>query len=239
MVEFEIGDTTIRANTSSDLFSPKGLDSGTKLLLEYIVRHPELASGSQNNPVIPDLDLESRKQKTKNKQIPDRAGDDTGVEHAEARPFMALRPGLISGNILDWGCGWGAMALWLGKNIPDAQVIGLDSDVGAVSIAKENVELNALSNVNIVASHGFSEIIDEQKFDLIVSNPPTHRGREVVEQMIAQSFERLHNNGNLIIVVEARLKPWVARQMKQVFGDYKIAKRGPKHVVLMATKVVQ
>lgn len=186
MVAFEIGDTTIRANTSSDLFSPKGLDGGTRILLESIA-----------------------KQKFTYKTA------------------------------LDWGCGWGAMALWLGKNIPDAQVIGLDSDVGAVSIAKENVELNALNNVNIVASHGFSEIINEQKFDLIVSNPPTHRGREVVEQMITESLDRLNIGGNLVIVVEARLKPWVARQMKQVFGDYKIAKRGPKHVVLMATKVVQ
>lgn len=186
MVTFEIGDTTIRANTSSDLFSPKGLDSGTELLLQVV---------EKNNIKIQ--------------------------------------------TALDWGCGWGAMALWLGKNSPDAQVIGLDSDIGAVSVAKENVELNGLDNVEIVASQGYNQLDPKLKFDLIASNPPTHRGREVVEQMIQDSYERLSNNGVLLVVVEARLKPWVARQMKQVAGDYKIANRGPKHVVLMATKMVQ
>lgn len=186
MVTFEVGGIAIRANTSPDLFSPKGLDGGTRILLESI-----------------------DKQK------------------------------YIYKTALDWGCGWGAMALWLGKNSPDAQVIGLDSDIGAVSVAKANAQLNGLSNIEILASHGFSEINNEKKFDLIVSNPPTHRGREVVEQMIAQSFDILNDGGNILIVVEARLKPWVARQMKQVAGDYKIANRGPKHVVLMATKMVQ
>jgi len=38
------------------------------------------------------------------------------------------------------------------------------------------------------------------------------------------------------LVVEARIKPWVARQLKEVFGNYKIVKRSPKHVVVMAQK---
>jgi 16S rRNA G1207 methylase RsmC len=54
--------------------------------------------------------------------------------------------------------------------------------------------------------------------------------------MISQSFEYLNDGGSLLLVVEARIKPWVSRQMKEVFGEAKILKRGPKNVVVMATK---
>ncbi len=186
MVEFEITGTKLRCETLPDLFSPKGLDIGTKLLLESV---------SKQN--------------------------------------------LVYQTAVDWGCGWGAIGLWLAKSNPSSRVICLDSDIGAVKIASINAKLNNLDNIEVIASHGFLELNDNTLLDLVVSNPPTHRGREVVEQMIAQSFEKLNNGGNLLIVVEARLKPWVARQMKQVFGNYKIIKRSTKHVVLLATKVVQ
>jgi 16S rRNA G1207 methylase RsmC len=54
--------------------------------------------------------------------------------------------------------------------------------------------------------------------------------------MITQSKDYLSENGILLLVVEARIKPWVSRQMKEVFGNCKIVKRGPKNVVVMATK---
>lgn len=135
---------------------------------------------------------------------------------------------------LDWGCGWGAMALWMAKYRPDAKITAIDSDIAAIKAANINKESNGLANMNIIASHGFSELEADDHFDLIVSNPPTHRGRDVVDGMIAQSRTRLNPNGRLVLVVEARIKPWAARQMKEVFGDYKILQRGSKHVVLLA-----
>jgi 16S rRNA G1207 methylase RsmC len=139
-------------------------------------------------------------------------------------------------NVLDWGCGWGAIALWLAVGFPFAKVVALDSDIAAVKATTFNKELNQLKNLEIVPSHGFDELNSETKFDLICSNPPTHRGRKVVEDMIHESLKRLKPNGHLLIVVEARLKPWVATALKNTFGDYKIEKRGPKNVVLSAHK---
>ncbi len=136
---------------------------------------------------------------------------------------------------LDWGCGWGAMALWLAKHQRKAQVWALDSDIGAIKAAEANKASNDLQNLTIVASHGYEDL-GQQQFDLIISNPPTHRGREVVESMIAESQTRLASGGQLMIVVEARLKPWVQRALNQVFGDCTVVARSPKHVVLSATK---
>lgn len=137
---------------------------------------------------------------------------------------------------LDWGCGWGPIAMWLAKHNPKSKVSAVDSDIAAVKAAQDNAKLNDLNNVHVMASHGYDEVPESYKFDLIASNPPTHRGREVVDNMIAQSKDYLVDNGILLLVVEARIKPWVSRQMKEVFGNCKIVKRGPKNVVVMAQK---
>lgn len=139
---------------------------------------------------------------------------------------------------LDWGCGWGAIGLWMAVGFPHANVLAIDSDLGAIKATTFNRELNELQNLDVLISHGFGEVPGGVRFDLICSNPPTHRGREVVENMIKESNIWLNNNGSLLIVVETRLKPWVDRAMKDVFGNCKIVNRGPKNVVLCSTKKV-
>ncbi len=180
-ISYEVASTVVVADTQPDLFSPKGLDMGSQLLLESLAK------------------LEYKK-------------------------------------VLDWGCGWGAIALWVAKHAPHAQVTALDSDIAAVATTQANATAEKLTNLEVIASHGYGQLGEGLSFDLICSNPPTHRGREVVEAMIAQSMGRLEDEGKLLLVVEARIKPWVAREMTKVFGNYKILKRGPKNVVLMSVK---
>ena len=148
--------------------------------------------------------------------------------------LLSVLPKFDYSTALDWGCGWGAIALWLAKNNPNSKITAIDSDIAAVKSATQNAVSNNLTNISVMPSHSYSDIPKNHKFDLILSNPPTHRGREVVEDMIKQGPSWLNPGGSLLLVVEARIKPWVARQMKEVFGDYKIVKRSPKHVVVMA-----
>jgi len=135
---------------------------------------------------------------------------------------------------LDWGCGWGSLGLWLASRNPKAQVIALDSDMSAIKATRLNVGHNGLKNLTVTASTGYDDIDEDSRFDLIVSNPPTHRGREVVETMIADSRARLTPGGILVIVVEARLKPWVQRSLDAQFGSCEVIRRTNKHVVLSA-----
>lgn len=148
--------------------------------------------------------------------------------------LLSTLPKFQYSTALDWGCGWGAIAMWLAKNNPQAKIIAIDSDIAAVKAASQNSAHNNLHNISVLASHSYSDVPKNHRFDLVLSNPPTHRGREVVEDMIQASHGRLNPGGSLLMVVESRIKPWVARQMKTVFGDYKIVKRSPKHVVVMA-----
>ena len=137
---------------------------------------------------------------------------------------------------LDLGCGWGAMGLWLAKHQPDSKVTLADSDLSAIKAAQLNAKANHIHNVEIVLSTSFDELTELAKHDLIVCHPPTHRGREIVESMIKHSAGRLTDNGVLALVVEARLKPWVLRSLKNSFKSVSIKSRSDKHVVLWAVK---
>ena len=73
--------------------------------------------------------------------------------------------------VLDLGTGTGAIALALAKENPQWQVCGVDTIQAAVTLAKENAQLNGL-RVNFLQSDWFSAFSRESRFDLIVTNPP-------------------------------------------------------------------
>lgn len=72
--------------------------------------------------------------------------------------------------ILDLCTGSGAIAIAIAKNVPEAEVYGVDISAKALEVAKRNSkELDA--KVKFIKSNLFEEI-PRKKFDIIVSNPP-------------------------------------------------------------------
>ena len=76
-----------------------------------------------------------------------------------------------SPKVLDIGTGSGAIAISLGKEVPNAKIIGVDISDGALEVAETNRKLNQVENVTFVKSDVFSAFKDE-KFNMIISNPP-------------------------------------------------------------------
>ncbi|HOP65518.1 MAG TPA: peptide chain release factor N(5)-glutamine methyltransferase [Bacilli bacterium] len=72
-------------------------------------------------------------------------------------------------NILDLGTGSGCISIALKKELPKAKITALDNSFRALKIAKENAELN---NVDIKFIHQNIKKVVDNKFDLIISNPP-------------------------------------------------------------------
>lgn len=74
-------------------------------------------------------------------------------------------------DVLDLGTGTGAVALAIAKNRPHCKVRAVDASSSALSVALENAQFLNLENVRLLESNWFSNLQNE-KFDVIVSNPP-------------------------------------------------------------------
>ena len=84
-------------------------------------------------------------------------------EHARERPQT----------ILDLGTGSGALAIALAKKYPQAQVTAIDASPDALSLAQENSSANATEQtVRFIRSNWYNSLPVDEKYDLIISNPP-------------------------------------------------------------------
>ena len=73
---------------------------------------------------------------------------------------------------LDLGTGTGAIALALASERPHWQIEAIDYSHDAVLLAKRNGKNLTLTQVDFYQSDWFSEVSDDKRFDVIVSNPP-------------------------------------------------------------------
>lgn len=134
------------------------------------------------------------------------AGTKLLLEHLEIEP---------ESRILDVGCGVGVIGIVAAMQ--GAHVTMTDASLLAVEAAAHNVQKLRLS-AEVVASDVYHHLGD-QRFDLIISNPPFHRGKQVdftvANEIISGAARRLNPGGSLVIVANAFLA--YGKQMSQVF----------------------
>ena len=122
--------------------------------------------------------------------------------------------------ILDIGTGSGCIALTLAKLVPKAKVTGIDISIRAIELSKKNAKFNKIKNATFLKSDLF-EILENEKFDLIVSNPPyidqdvwanlsqqikewedpgaliaKNKGLKIIEQIVVNAPKYLHSSKN-------------------------------------------
>ena len=83
--------------------------------------------------------------------------------------------------IIDLGCGSGAIGLTLKHFLPDADITLLDISEKALEVAKENAS-NLGLDVNFVLGDMLEEVND--KFDVIISNPPYIETNEEIDKIV-------------------------------------------------------
>lgn len=72
--------------------------------------------------------------------------------------------------ILDLCTGSGAIGIAIAKYLSNAKVVCVDISAEAIDIAKKNAKLNNVCNIEFIKSNMFENV--NEKFDIIVSNPP-------------------------------------------------------------------
>jgi len=104
--------------------------------------------------------------------------------------------------VLDYGCGSGIIAGVLAARSRALDLHLLDADAIALQAARENVPQGR----TILADH--IAAVGDVRLDLVVSNPPYHRGKEedhrVLEDLVRESADHLGPRGALVMVVQRR-----------------------------------
>jgi 16S rRNA (guanine1207-N2)-methyltransferase len=157
-----INDTHFSFFTDNDVFSKKGLDFGTRTLLES-------------------LDIES-----------------------------------LDGKILDFGCGYGPIGIFLASNNLDVDMIDINNR--AIELSKKNSKINRVTT-NVFQSNMYENV--KEKYDYIISNPPIRVGNEILYKILIGAKEHLKNEGHLIFVIN---KNQGAKTVAKKLEEYYIVK---------------
>ena len=97
------------------------------------------------------------------------------------RPETELLVEVVSGNLesgdrevqcLDLGTGCGALAIALARQMPRWRVFATDVSSAALEIARRNSGRLAPGRIHFAEGSWYGPLDEEQKFDVIVSNPP-------------------------------------------------------------------
>jgi 16S rRNA (guanine1207-N2)-methyltransferase len=152
------------------------------------------------------------------------AGTAMLLEHLEVQPGE---------RVLDVGCGLGVIGIVASRK-GAGRVDLVDANLLAVQTVARNLErLGGLGRV--MASDVYSAVSDEQ-YDLIVSNPPFHRGKQVdssvVDRLINDAKAHLAPGGRVLIVANAFLA--YGKQLERVFGHVETVAATRQYHVLMA-----
>jgi 16S rRNA (guanine1207-N2)-methyltransferase len=109
--------------------------------------------------------------------------------------------------VLDMGCGTGVIGMSLLKRSPEIAVSFCDVSAMALESTRRSLAHNHMTG-EVIASDMWQGI--EERFDLIISNPPFHTGQstdyDLAERFIRQAKKHLKRSGELRIVANRFLK---------------------------------
>ncbi len=110
---------------------------------------------------------------------------------------------------LDIGCGAGFIGLHIARLASKGHVTMVDASLAAVAVAQQRVEESGLTNIQVWPSDGARAIL-QQRFDLVVTNPPFHQGgiqtTEIAGRFIHEAAQVLRPHGRFYLVANRFLK---------------------------------
>ncbi len=119
---------------------------------------------------------------------------DTGT-----RLLLEALPEEMSGDILDLGCGWGAIGISVARKWPETRVTMADVNMRALELSRENAKKNR-ADVVCAESDGMAAF-EGRTFDAVITNPPIRAGKQVIYKMFADTAKCLNPGGALYLVI--------------------------------------
>lgn len=138
-------------------------------------------------------------------------------------------------SVLDVGCGTGIIGTALAPQVE--RLIMVDDNLLALRCAEETAERNQRDNVMVLPSNVY-QALDNQGFDMIITNPPFHKKFEVdtnvTYRIIENAPERLNSGGRLLMVANAFLR--YEPLFEEHFAAYDVLARNNKFKIIEGIK---
>lgn len=103
----------------------------------------------------------------------------------------------FTGRILDLGCGYGPIGIYL-KKVTGCEVDMCDVNRRALHLSKMNARINQV-DVHIFESDCYQNI--SELYQTIVTNPPIRAGKEIVYEMVMEARNHMLADGTLFLVI--------------------------------------
>ncbi|HEY0519896.1 MAG TPA: methyltransferase [Ilumatobacteraceae bacterium] len=116
--------------------------------------------------------------------------------------LLKAPPPPATGDLLDLGCGVGAIALAMARRAPDATVWAVDVNARARDLCESNAAANGITNVRVVAP---ADVPPDIAFGCVWSNPPIRIGKPALHDLLLTWLGRLTVDGHAILVVQKHL----------------------------------
>lgn len=143
----------------------------------------------------------------------------------------------IKGDVLDVGCGYGAIGIVLSRVFENVNIDMCDINNTAVSLTKNNVMANHCGKINNVFYSDAYDKVEKTDYDFIVSNPPIKAGKENLLKVLIGAYDHLKQNGELIFVIKKKHgEDSVKKQLLNVFSSVEVIKRDSGYYILRAVK---
>jgi 16S rRNA (guanine1207-N2)-methyltransferase len=142
----------------------------------------------------------------------------------------------IDAEVLDVGCGYGPIGLSVARIVQHGHVTMVDINARAIELAKENAQLNGITNVSIMESDLFAAV-KGRCFDVIISNPPIRAGKETVHAIFEQAYDHLREGGALWIVIQKKQgAPSAKEKLEKYFGEVQEVTKDKGYRIFKAIK---
>lgn len=125
--------------------------------------------------------------------------------HLDTGTSMLLRQAPApspTGDLLDLGCGSGAIAITMALRSPSATVWAVDVNERARQLASDNARRNKIINLEVVAP---DRLPADVRFSTIWSNPPIRIGKAALHALLERWLPLLTPDGVAILVVQKHL----------------------------------
>jgi 16S rRNA G1207 methylase RsmC len=121
------------------------------------------------------------------------------------------------GDLLDLGCGWGAISLTIALESPRATVWAVDVNERALDLVRANAQKLSIDNINAVTPENVPPGIT---FTTIWSNPPIRVGKPELHSMLGLWLPRLQSGSDAWLVVQRNLgADSLHRWLESTFAD--------------------